>query len=659
VRVSARQIMMAGAFALAIANLGRIPAGVLAGRNAPVTLADLVTASVWFALVVALLTRQARVVWDDFLRTASGFVVIASISTAFALRRYGLGISDGFEVVAFLGRWILYLGWYPFVAWCLRDDESIDAQLYLDRALFAICVFGIVQAVFIPEFGTRIAELGLSPAWEYQGRRLVSTLLDPNFAGAMAVLALVRPLARVAGGERQPWWRLVVPAAAIILTASRSSVLATAVAFVVITYALGINRRLVRTVLTGALLLLPALPLVIAFGTQLNKFHVDSSAAQRLVTWLRAYTLFREHPWIGIGFNASKVAQEGRGWTLIGGADTGFDGGLLFVMVMTGVIGVAWYAAMLGRGIWTARRIWRDGTVALEDRAHATATAAGTVALVVHSLFSGSLLLPFVMQVMWIRFARLPHILQERRRAAWLAAAIPLVLATGACNPCSGMISCESAYELRVTGSIRNSVDGAPVPGVRIDVALRGSDGTRYRSTMTDHEGVWEISAPGDCCDDVHADFTVTPPKRAAYIVPTISVRGRNVHGDAVVLDPWLDRPSVRYGVLLIGPGGKPLAGASARFDRVDGVPITRLRSVKHADGSGIYHLDLASDRVGSVIGTLRVQDPTLSAPFRLDGMVVPIDYQYRLPTVVRINVAAGASAPGSSPALPPPSPPE
>lgn len=639
-RVSARNIALVGAVGLALANLGRIPAGVLAGRSAPLTLADGVALFVWFALVVAILTGRARIVVDGIMSSAIAFVAIAAFSTALAVERYRLGLDGGVEVYAFLARWILYFGWYPFVAWVLTADEAKDANRFTNNALLAICAFGIVQALFIPEFGTRIADSGLTPAWEYQGRRLVSTLLDPNFAGAMALLALLPALALTAEKQRVHPLALIVPAAALILTASRSSILALAVGLAFIVLARGISVKLLKTIGVGVLLILPLLPLVIEYGSSMKKFSVDSSATQRLVTWTRAFTLFAEHPWLGIGFNASKQAQEARGWIFIGGADTGFDGGLLFVMVMTGVIGAALYVLLLGRGVFAARRVWKDATLDPDDRATATATAASVFAILVHSLFSNSLLLPFVMQVLWVRFGQLAHISAQRRNRLGLAIAIPIALAVTSCGPCGGTALCNTDYAIRLEGSIRSHETGAPVSGAKIDVSVKGADGTQRRRATTDASGLWSVKTIANCCDDFSVETIIAAPGQPAYVAPSFRARGSNTAGDAIVLEPWLDRPSARFAMYLVGKDKSPLSSAAVAFVPTDGVPTVDAGGGAGADENGIVHFMLRADRVGEVIGTLTVQHPSLAKPWTLRGMVVPLEYRYRLPRAITVEVS-------------------
>ena len=340
-RVSARGVAALGAIALALGNVGRSPALVLGGRNSPLVLSDVVVALVWVMLFVAVGSGRARIVVDDVMSAVCAFVIAAAVSTLFAFSRYNLGVVEGAGVVAFLVRWFAYFGWYPFVVWCLTPEESRDAWIFIERALLAFAIFGIFQSAFLPGFAQMIHDGGGDlPTWDIQGRRLVSSILDPNFAGILVVTALLFRLARVAEGVRENAIAMIVLAAAVLLTVSRSAILALVVGLVVIAIARGLKLRLFRIVVVGVVLVLPFLSLLVSFAASFNKLGYDASAAQRLVPWVRAGRLLIEHPWIGVGFNAIKQAQESHGWRSVGGADVSFDGGLLFVAAMTGVIGL-------------------------------------------------------------------------------------------------------------------------------------------------------------------------------------------------------------------------------------------------------------------------------------------------------------------------------
>ena len=197
-RLSARGLAALGAIALCLGNVGRIPSAALGGRSTPLVVADLVVASVWGFLLFAVVLGRGRIVIDDVMSATVAFLIAATVSTGLAFTRYNLGVVDGAGVAAFLIRWIAYFGWYPFVVWCLTPDESRDAWRYIERALLVFAVAGIVQSAFFPGFAQMIHDGGDLPTWDVQGRRLVSSVLDPNFAGVLIVIALLFRLARVA-----------------------------------------------------------------------------------------------------------------------------------------------------------------------------------------------------------------------------------------------------------------------------------------------------------------------------------------------------------------------------------------------------------------------------------------------------------------------------
>ena len=147
-------------------------------------------------------------------------------------------------------------------------------------------------------------------------------------------------------------------------------------------------------------LTLPFIPLLIRFGQSYEKFGVnDGSALSRLVTWLRAITVLRDFPVFGIGFNTWGFVQESYGWDRIGRDGFGLDGGLLFIAVLTGGVGFAVFLAMLA-GVWRrSRRLWRNPRASAVARGTALGVGVGLPAICVHSLFTNSLLLPWIVQM--------------------------------------------------------------------------------------------------------------------------------------------------------------------------------------------------------------------------------------------------------------------
>jgi hypothetical protein len=272
----------------------------------------------------------------------------------------------------------------------------------LERAVLLFAAFGLVQSAFLPGFAQMVYPEASGVEWDRQGHRLVSTMLDPNLAGALLLLPLLVQLARLSYGARVAAWRPLLLLGALLLTVSRSSMLAFAVGGLVVLAARGLSRRLLRFAGVALLLLLPAAPLLVRFAASYNKFAIDGSALARAVSWLRALTVLADNPLLGVGFNTYGFVQEAYGYD-IGGRDSfALDGGLLFIAVMTGAVGLALYGWMVTLAVRRCRRLWRDATRSPDVRGVALGVAAGTVALLVHSVFVNSLLLPFTMEALWV-----------------------------------------------------------------------------------------------------------------------------------------------------------------------------------------------------------------------------------------------------------------
>ena len=627
-RVSARGVAALGAIGLALGNVGRIPALVLGGRNSPLVAADAVVVLVWVLLFVAIGSGRARIIVDDVMAAAFAFVAAAAASTLMAFSRYNLGIVEGAGVVAFLLRWFAYFGWYPFVAWCLTPDESRDAWRFIERALLAFAVFGIFQSAFLPGFAQMVHDGGGDlPTWDIQGRRLVSSILDPNFAGILVVIALVFRLSRVAEGVRESPVAMATLAAAVLLTVSRSAILGLVVAIAVLAVVRGLRAPLFRVLVLGTVLILPFLSLLISFAASFNKLGYDASAAQRLVPWIRAGRLLIEHPWLGVGFNAIKQAQESHGWRSVGGADVSLDGGLLFVAAMTGVIGLWLYVRILLRVVRGARGVWKDSAVDPMSRAHATATVAATAAVVVHSFFVNSLLLPFVMQILWVMWARLAHVRATRRARIGMAVLIPAVALAG-CDPCAG-VSCSTTPHVTLTGTMVNPTTGAGTRGVK--VVLRVTDAGGYSaetSTTSDATGVWQATV--DLRTSGAANAIVSVSSANASYTATLPVEVSTRRGDAVTVGLWTGVPYIQQ-LLSVVVRDQPLVDAAVHFEQKSGPRVIVAQTDSKTNGAGTFDLRFSAQTLGAVVGVLTITHPSLHSPIVLPDLAIQLDYHFKI----------------------------
>jgi O-antigen ligase len=411
---------------LVIGNLGRVPIGSAGAKDAPLLFNDLLVLAVLAAgLLAGIRARTWRI--DAPALLAIVFGAVGAVSAILGASRFGLtGIQLVFSL-AYLARWLAYFGIYLVAINTLRAADVPSIWRALESTILAFAAFGILQSIFLPGFAQLIyPDMG----WDEQGRRLVSTLLDPNFAGGLVMIGLLVELARMAAGAEVPPWKPAVLAIALLLTLSRSSVLAFVVGCLLILAVRGPSRRVLRLAGGFVVLSLPFAPLLLGFARNYNKLIFDASALGRLESWLRGVTVFADNPVLGVGFNTYGFVQRAYGWDFGGMARFGLDGGLLFIAVMTGLVGLALYLGVVGTVLARCRRIWRDRARSAEDRGLAIGVAAATVATLAHSVFVNSLLFPFIMEVLWVLWA-LTFVLRAPEREGGTAPPGPVVASFG------------------------------------------------------------------------------------------------------------------------------------------------------------------------------------------------------------------------------------
>ena len=136
-----------------------------------------------------------------------------------------------------------------------------------------------MQAIFIPHFAQVVyPDSRVVIDFDEQGHRLVSTVLEPNMAGAMIMLVLLVQLAQLAGGVRLSSWKPLLLFAALIATLSRSSMLGLIVGSVIILLARGISKRLLRSLVVIGAIALGAAPWLLRFAASYGKLGIDASA---------------------------------------------------------------------------------------------------------------------------------------------------------------------------------------------------------------------------------------------------------------------------------------------------------------------------------------------------------------------------------------------
>ena len=278
-------VLRAAIALLVIANLGRIPVFSTGDREAPVLVNDLcVAAFVAAGLVIALARRSFRL--DRVGLVALAFATLGAGSVLASAARLGLPSFEVLVSLAYLGRWLAYLAIYLVMVNVVRARDVSAVWGTLESTILAIAGFGIVQAIFLPGFA-QLVYSGSRPYldWDPQGHRLVSTILEPNIAGAMFMSILLVELAQISVGTRVPRWKPLVLFTALVLTLSRSAAIGLVLGIGIIVAVYGIPKRLLRAAAAAFVIALAALPKLLAFAAAYNKFSLSGSAMARLAAW--------------------------------------------------------------------------------------------------------------------------------------------------------------------------------------------------------------------------------------------------------------------------------------------------------------------------------------------------------------------------------------
>lgn len=390
-------------------NLLRFSFGDAAGKTAPLLGAD-IAALVALAICAATALRRGRLKLDVAGWAGVAFIGVGLMSALRTAIMSNMSVVQLAFALAYLARWATYFALYVMAAELLDARGAHRVARTLEAGLLVFAAFGIVQSLLLPGFAQWVyPESTVYADWDPQGRRLVSTVLDPNYAGALLMLGILILGGKVAAGVKVPAWRVLLLLTALLLTLSRSSFLALLVGSTVLVAARGIPMRALKLGALATVLMLPVLPRIVAFAASFNKLSLDASALARLVAWGKALRVWNDNPLMGIGFNTYGFVQRQYGWRVSGSSTFGLDGGLLFVGALTGIVGLSCLGYLLWR---VARRGWRtygDARLSAEARAMGITAAASVPALLVHSLFVNSLMLPYVMLPCWLLWA-LPRV---------------------------------------------------------------------------------------------------------------------------------------------------------------------------------------------------------------------------------------------------------
>lgn len=390
---------------LVVGNLGRIPVLDLGEREAPLLVNDIAIVTVLFIGAVAMVQARSLKL-NDVAIAGILFASIGALSAVAGIQRFGLSALEVAGSLAYLARWFTYFALYIVIINCVRARSAEAVWHALETAMLLIVAFGIVQAIFLPNFAFMVyPDARVTYDWDAQRHRLVSTILEPNIASGMILTTLLVQLSRMAMGARVAGWKPLLMFAGLVATLSRGGMLSFAIGALVLLSIRGLSKRLLKFAAVIVVLVIPAIPMLVRFANEYTRFSVsDESAMTRVLVWQRAIETFAEHPWFGIGFNTYGFVQERRGFERTGGSSYSAEGGLLFVAVLTGIVGLAVYLGMLWFVLRRSRRAWKLAAATPGERGLLVGAYVATVAMLIHGLFVNSLFTPWSLEpllVLW------------------------------------------------------------------------------------------------------------------------------------------------------------------------------------------------------------------------------------------------------------------
>lgn len=317
------------------------------------------------------------------------FSLIAAASNILALNSFTTN-----EVLVssmFLIRFVAYFLLSQIIINLIKRDEILNWLKTLIVISIIFAIIGFLQIVYFPNLIFLQAY-----GWDPHQTRLVSTFLDPNFAGGFLVIVLAFSLSLFLKEKKIIYLIYsIVLFAAILLTFSRSSYLAALTVLVVIGF------------LKSPKLLLGFLAIAaVAFLTVtqirariIGAVTLDETSKARFESWQKAITIARENPILGVGFNTYRFAQQKAGYFSFdspqgGHAGSGTDSSLLLVLATTGVIGLVAYMTLL-------LTVFAHVTKKAKKNIVHLGTLSALIGLLIHSQFVNSIFFPQIMLPFW------------------------------------------------------------------------------------------------------------------------------------------------------------------------------------------------------------------------------------------------------------------
>lgn len=380
-------LLISSLVSLLLGQLIRLPLFSEAGAVTPTDIFVLATDLVF--LVYFLTVKKSLKLPVKIFIPVSLFILSAFLSTFLALTVFSL--TKIIISLSFLARFIIYF-FLSIVVFNTIQKKQIQNWINLFIVIGSIFVFlGLVQFFAYPDLSF-LASYG----WDPHQKRVITTLLDPNFSGLIFSMLIAFSVSLYLYQKKNIYFFVALFSfIAQILTFSRSSYLATLTVMLLI----GLFKS-PKVIFATLIFFILAFSLNTKVRSRITgAFTLDETSMARIESWQKGLTVFKSNFLFGVGFNTYRYAQENYGFFTYdnpegGHSGSGIDSSLLLVAATTGVIGLGFFLLMLFS-------IFQMLVQKVSLSYLHLATLASFLGLLIHSQFVNSFFFPQIMMFFW------------------------------------------------------------------------------------------------------------------------------------------------------------------------------------------------------------------------------------------------------------------
>ncbi len=216
---------------------------------------------------------------------------------------------------------------------------------------------------------------------------------------------------------------------------------------------------------------------------------------------------------------------------------------------------------------------------------------------------------------------------------------IAIAIATGACDPCSGVASCHVAPTISATGQVIDYATGNAIAGATLTfTATSGPSLAAPLTATTDSHGQFEFTGVPSGAGTVTGDVAVHAPTYAVgYTAHGVALTTSTTRGEGLDLGRVLAQPYFAF----LGQVQSRFVGSgvvsTVHIVRVSGASLTNNNISVQTDTLGQFYVEYAASSADPLIANVTITAPGLSAPEIDSATALPIIWRDQVPVVDRV----------------------